>query len=247
MMSKTIDVTRKVINRDAPEAPQRRPPPWPDPGTPEYEARLARMREGHKKRLQAQQKAQRAAPVAEPDLIDTGEPKAVRMAPEAPEKPKAKGASRSKDSEIDEPKVREYLNLAFDYLASRPNAEHWRRDEEEIALISVPGTRCYNRLDKKMREKLQAISDPAALIFGCCVVIGPSLMQELAQYREKQTVVPRRPEGPRPQPRPQPVQRQPEAEAAHGFGGNDFAGPGPVSVNGTASPAPVPDLPAIGI
>src|SRR5689334_2826086 len=93
------------------------PPAWPAKGTPEYEERIARMRAGHAARVQKaaqkqQQEGRTAPPVAEPDLIDVGQPKAARMAPEPREEPKgkAKGSSRkSSESEWEEAKVRDYL------------------------------------------------------------------------------------------------------------------------------------------
>src|SRR5689334_18759201 len=89
------------------------PPAWPEKGTPAYEERIARMRAGHAARVQKaaqkqQQEARTAPPIAEPDLIDVGEPKAARMAPEprqeAKGKPKA-SSRKSSESEWEEAKV----------------------------------------------------------------------------------------------------------------------------------------------
>src|SRR5690348_1646851 len=90
------------------------PPAWPERGTPEYEARLAKMRAGHAARVQkaaqAKQQPRTAPPVAEPDLIDVGDPNPARMAPEPREKAKGKPAARGK-GEFDQASVHKNIKL----------------------------------------------------------------------------------------------------------------------------------------
>ena len=224
-----------------------RPPAWPEKGTPEYEERLQKMRAGHAKRLQKAKKpaptARTAPPVEEADLIDVGDPGSARMAPDPkPEKGKPKAASRGK-AEFDQGSIHKNLKLGLDILARMPSHEHWHRDDDEIELIAEPATRCLNRLDKKLIEKLRTVSDPAALIFACVMVLGPSVMEEIRNVRPQ-------PSSPRSRPAQQPAQQpahQPQREAEPGPGGFSFADPPTVSSNG-ASPLPaVADLPAVGI
>ena len=223
------------------------PPPWPARGTPEYEERLARMRAGHAARLQKAQQAKAAAPPPPVDLIDVGDPEPARMAPEPRQEGKGKPAparGKSKDSEIDEPKVREYLGLLCNYLGSQAGHEHWQRDDDELRMVTVPGVRCYNRLDKRLREQLQAMSDPAALVFGLVVVFGPSVALELKNVGKRPQGSDRPSPGQRP---PQPQQQPPPRQAEPGVERDFIPGAAPISSNGAAAPAPVADLPSIGI
>lgn len=223
------------------------PPAWPEKGTAAYEARLAQMRAGWAKKrqqaAQAKREAKKAAPpVAEAELIDTGQPEAVRMAPEEREEPRTKAGSKgkTKSGEFDEPTLREYLSLAVNGLATLQGHEHWGRSDEELAYVTVPGTRCLNRLDKRARERLQAMSDPAALVFGVVMIFGPSVLKEVERV-QKSTGVSRR--------QPQPTASNyaaAQAEAAAGIDGVGIPGPRAVSTNGTAVPATVADLHATG-
>lgn len=232
-MAEAIDVTERIEARDKPK-----PPAWPKQGTPEFEARIAAMRAGHAKRAQKQQaKAQRPAPA--PEVIDVGEPRAVRMEPDPrpAEKAPAKGGRSRKGDEFEEAQVREYIQLGLDCLASLPGHEHWHRDDEQVRMISVPGTRCLNRIDRKLLERLRAVSDPAALIFGCVMVLGPSLVLEVQSVREKSFGLPGRQQAPAARPA---AARQPEGQSGAWTGGDDFAGAGPISGNG-AAPIPAPE------
>lgn len=229
------------------------PPAWPEKGSPEYEERLAKMRAGWQKKRQAaaqqQRESKRAAFTVDPDLIDTGEPEAVRMAPEEREEPKSRGGakgSKGKPGEFSEPTLREYLSLAVNGLATLEGHEHWARSDQELAYVTVPGTRCLNRLDRKTRERLEAMSDPAALVFGVVFIFGPSVMKELEHVGKKQTVISG---GKQQQPvAPASPQRRSESEAESGPGG-DFlhAYTAAVPTNGAAPTPQVDGIHATGI
>lgn len=232
-----IDVTERIEARDKPK-----PPAWPKSGTPEFEARLAKMRAGHaarRARLEAQKR--QPDPEAPPELIDVGEPAQVRMEADPKPAPKGKPGRPRKAEEFDEPTIREYVTLGLDCLASLPGHEHWHRDQEQVKLISVPGTRCLNRMDKALLERLRAVSDPAALIFGCVMVLGPSIVQEV-QHVQTSRVSGRQPARPAAH-----QQQRPAEQAEQGSGGAYRADTAAVSSNGLAHPTQVEGIPVIGL
>jgi hypothetical protein len=225
-----------------------KPPAWPEKGTPEYEERLARMRQGHQKRTQkAAQKApavRTAPPVEEADLIDVGEPGNARMAPEPKaDKPKAKGGTNRGNKEFDQQSVQDHIQMGLDILARMPGREHWHRDPDEIEILAKPATRILNRLDKKLIERLRTVSDPAALVFACVMVLGPSVMEELRNVRPLAKGTDRR------QARPQPErqQQQPAGQVDIGPGEFHFADTAPISSNGAVPISPPQDIPSVGI
>jgi hypothetical protein len=230
--------------------PRPAPPAWPAKGTAEYDERIARMRAGHAARVQKaaqkQQEARTAPPVGEPELIDVGEPSAARMAPEPRQDARGKPAAKKGKSEadLDEKKAREYLGMFCRWAATHPGHEHWHRDDDELEMVTVPGVRCYNRLDRKLREQMQSMSDPAALIFGLVVVFGPSIAQEIRSVRTS-TQRDARPQARQQRPA-QPQPQQPQGEADGGFGGYGPEYSAAVSSNGAVG-TPIPaDIPLTG-
>lgn len=215
------------------------------------------MRAGHAARVQKaalkQQETRTAPPAGEPELIDVGEPNPARMAPEPRQDAKGKPAAKKGKSEADlkEEDARKFLGAFCRWAASHEGHEHWHKENDELEMVTVPGTRIYNRLDRRLREQMQALSDPASLIFGVVCVFGPSIMQEVKNARSA-TQGSRRSEG-RQQQRHQPVQQpaqyqpqQPQEEADGGFGGYGPEYSAAMAVNG-AQPTPVPpDIPLTG-
>src|SRR5689334_18867846 len=116
------------------------------------------MREGHAKRLaEKRSKEAQKPPVKEPDLIDVGDPNPARMAPEPRAekgKPKASGGSRGKGNEFEQKDVHAHIRMGLDILSRMPGHEHWHREADEIDLIAEPATRCLNRMDRKLLERL---------------------------------------------------------------------------------------------
>lgn len=143
------------------------------PGSPEHLEYRERRRAVRAARME------QVVPAVE---VEDSEPPDARAEVEIPRvsKPRKRGASKS---EVREEDVRTYLKMVTDYLASQEGRQHWRREEDELVLVTVPGTRCFNRLSKKLREQLLTISDPAALLFGVMVIFGPSLAQEVMNAR----------------------------------------------------------------
>jgi len=225
------------------------PPPFPAKGTPAYEARLAAMRAGHAKRLEKAKKAQQrpqAPPIAEADLIDVGDPKAVRMAPEPrpdPKGGKSKSGGGKGKGEFDEAEVHRHIKLGLDMLAQMPGRGHWQTDDDEVELIAGPATRCLNRLDPKLLRRMREVSDPVALVFACVMVLGPRIVQEVQNVRPMA-------KGNRQPPmradrREQP--QRPAGEVDEGPGGYSFADTAAVSRNGAQPIAPPDDIPSVGI
>lgn len=188
-------------------------PPWPEKGTPEYQARIDSIVEG--KRRAAAQGRVGGKPKAKPrivtaseaptgstaDLIDVGTPSPVAMGGDAP-RPADRRKQRKEEFDTDD--VNKHVGMVFAMLGSIPGHEHWSRQPDEIALIGEPATRCLNRLDPELRSRVRELSDPAALVIACFWVIGPSLIMEVQNFRSNR----------------QPAQRQqqPQAEARNGAG-----------------------------
>jgi hypothetical protein len=233
------------------ETARPKPPAWPEKGTPEYDQRIAKMQAGHARRLAQGKKPSRNAPepkpgafVGEADLIDVGDPNPARMAPEPREKAKGKPASRGK-GEFEQVQVHKNIKLGLDILARMPGRDHWHREDDEVEMIAEPATRCLNRLDKKLIERLRTVSDPAALVFACVMILGPSIGEELKHVGTLGKGG-NRAQGGRPvaaaeyrQP-----QQQPQGEPEPWAGGYGPEYPGPVSANGARPTPAVEGIPA---
>lgn len=230
---------------------KRIPPPWPEKGTPEYEARLKRMSEGRKAAVAKKAAEKKAAPrVRQPepeDLIDPGTPNNARMAPPTP--PAAKKPAARGKGEFDQSDVHKNIRLACDCLATMPGHEHWRRDDDEIECVAEPATRILNRLDRKLIEKMRSVSDPAALIFAVVMVFGPSIAEEVRNVKGPALRVSGRKK--RSQHPAEPRQQQPEyqsEEEAVGWPGGSFVPSSPAVSSNGADPLPtVPKIHPTGI
>lgn len=215
-------------------------------GTPEYFADLAswRARMEAKKAAGEPQKPLEATEPAE-EIWDLGTPEEARM--ERPVKPEKASGKRgrprklSKDEMLKVEDVHRHVKWPLEMLSKIEGHEHWRRDDDEIATIAEPATRILNRHPEWV-DVIRAGGDPAALIFACVMVLGPSVMEEINRVRGQQ----RHPQ-PAQRPAQRPAQQQPAARtqepAGGGFERNGFPGPAEVSGSAAAVIAPPPDLP----
>lgn len=218
---------------------------WPERGTPEYDAHIAKIKAGQQRSKQEKRKQpgrpkvvkEEVMPSDDLELIDLGDPENVSV-PRAPStaKPPSATSRRGKDWKLEEPTVRDGVEAAFAGLALMTGHEHWTRSPEECKAVSVPLTRIINRLDPKVLDKVLKHSDPLALAYGLTMIAGPSLMREWNDWNTARSGQPRQ----RPQPRQGPPrqaggghQRSPEQPAAD------------VSTNGSDFPAADPEILAV--
>jgi hypothetical protein len=169
----------------------------------------------------------------ESGAIDPGRPRNVPMAraSSAPKRGRPPKADRA--TELAEGTTLDYLKQITDFLGTREGHEHWRRDDDELELVVKPAVRCYNRLDASLREKIQAASDPVALIIAVTFIFGPSIAQEVRNLqpsrpssRSLRPSIEHRPEPPR--------------QANPGPGGHLEHAAATVATN-SAEPIPVPE------
>lgn len=232
-----VSIIDKIEARDRPKAP-----PWPKQGTPEFDERIARMREGQARR-KAREASQKVSGDPEPEPIDLGRPEPVAM-PEREKKTahastaSAVGKRSGKGNGFDEKDVHAKISHFFGCLAALEGHEHWRRERDEISLLSEPGTRILNRISPEVIEAMQKVSDPAALVFACITVIGPSLMLEVQNVRK--------PRGEGRRLGPSREQYTPQ-QAGGGDRSGDSAGAGPVPSNGANIPTAHPAISTLGI
>lgn len=214
--------------------------------SPEYFADLAAWRAKHaaKKAEKAAQSPLEATEPAE-EVWDLGTPEEARM--ERPSKPEKASGKRgrprklSRDEMLKVEDVHRHIKWPLDFLAKLDGHSHWHRDDDEIATIAEPATRILNRHPEWV-DVIRAGGDPAALIFACVMVLGPSVMEEISRVKGQQ----RHPQ-PAQRPAQRPAQQQPAARtqepAGGGFERNGFPGPAEVQSAAAAVIAPPADLP----
>jgi len=161
------------------------------------------------------------------------------MAPEPREKAKGKPAAKGK-GEFDQASVHKNIKLGLDILARMPGHEHWHREDDEVEMLAEPATRCLNRLDKKLIERMRTVSDPAALVFACVMILGPSIGEEIKRVGTFGKGS-NRPQGGRSVATAQYQQPAPEPEPW--TGGDGYANTAYVSTNGAHPTPPIEGIP----
>lgn len=214
--------------------------------SPEYFADLAAWRakvEAKKSEKNSEQTVIEADDVS--GQWDLGQPEEARM--ERPSKPEKASGKRgrprklSKDEMLKPEDVHRHIKWPLEMISKVEGHEHWHRDDDEIATIAEPATRILNRHPEWV-DVIRAGGDPAALIFACVMVLGPSVMEELNRVRGQQ----RHPQ-PAQRAAQRPAQQQPAARTQEPVGGgferNGFPGTAEVSSSAAAVIAPPADLP----
>ena len=214
--------------------------------SPEYFADLAAWRakvEAKKAEKNSEQTVIEADDVS--GQWDLGQPEEARM--ERPSKPEKASGKRgrprklSRDEMLKVEDVHRHIKWPLDFLAKLDGHSHWHRDDDEIATIAEPATRILNRHPEWV-DVIRAGGDPAALIFACVMVLGPSVMEEISRVKGQQ----RHPQ-PAQRPAQRPAQQQPAARtqepAGGGFERNGFPGPAEVQSAAAAVIAPPADIP----